>query len=171
MGVRSGLFFFFQAEDGIRDIGVTGVQTCALPICTTEAANHTTLLLPRSAGGEVIISEQEHQGTLLPWLAAARRARLTVQFVPIAAEPSAFLEGLQRLLTPRTAVVVLSQVTTETGVRLPVEQVRAVLGPDVVLVVDVAQSLGHIPVAVERLGADVVVGNCYKWLHGPKSTA
>src|SRR5438445_2777110 len=36
-GVRflySGVFFFFffQAEDGIRDIGVTGVQTCALPI-------------------------------------------------------------------------------------------------------------------------------------------
>src|SRR5438445_2640826 len=27
-------FFFFQAEDGIRDIGVTGVQTCALPICS-----------------------------------------------------------------------------------------------------------------------------------------
>src|SRR5438445_1218016 len=31
-------FFFFQAEDGIRDIGVTGVQTCALPI-SIEAAN------------------------------------------------------------------------------------------------------------------------------------
>src|SRR5258707_2681508 len=29
--------FFFQAEDGIRDIGVTGVQTCALPICTNWA--------------------------------------------------------------------------------------------------------------------------------------
>ena len=28
------IFFFFQAEDGIRDIGVTGVQTCALPIWT-----------------------------------------------------------------------------------------------------------------------------------------
>src|SRR5947209_20417848 len=27
-----GVFFFFQAEDGIRDIGVTGVQTCAIPI-------------------------------------------------------------------------------------------------------------------------------------------
>src|SRR5947209_18108109 len=27
------MVFFFQAEDGIRDIGVTGVQTCALPIC------------------------------------------------------------------------------------------------------------------------------------------
>src|SRR3712207_7997113 len=30
------LFFFFQAEDGIRDIGVTGVQTCALPISRDE---------------------------------------------------------------------------------------------------------------------------------------
>src|SRR5258707_8594316 len=30
-------FFFFQAEDGIRDIGVTGVQTCALPISTFSA--------------------------------------------------------------------------------------------------------------------------------------
>jgi len=29
---RVGLFFFFQAEDGIRDYKVTGVQTCALPI-------------------------------------------------------------------------------------------------------------------------------------------
>src|SRR3712207_7142444 len=30
-------FFFFQAEDGIRDIGVTGVQTCALPIFEPRA--------------------------------------------------------------------------------------------------------------------------------------
>src|SRR2546422_5611930 len=29
-------FFFFQAEDGIRDVAVTGVQTCALPICDRE---------------------------------------------------------------------------------------------------------------------------------------
>src|SRR5437762_5412294 len=29
-------FFFFQAEDGIRDTSVTGVQTCALPICSRE---------------------------------------------------------------------------------------------------------------------------------------
>src|SRR5256884_6422235 len=34
MGQNSGqaLYFFFQAEDGIRDVAVTGVQTCALPI-------------------------------------------------------------------------------------------------------------------------------------------
>src|SRR3712207_6982981 len=33
------LFFFFQAEDGIRDIGVTGVQTCALPISLKHLAS------------------------------------------------------------------------------------------------------------------------------------
>src|SRR6478752_8599705 len=31
-------FFFFQAEDGIRDVAVTGVQTCALPIWAAAAA-------------------------------------------------------------------------------------------------------------------------------------
>src|SRR5688572_32481983 len=33
-------FFFFQAEDGIRDLTVTGVQTCALPICAEPAERH-----------------------------------------------------------------------------------------------------------------------------------
>src|SRR2546429_2172559 len=32
LGAGHRLFFFFQAEDGIRDVAVTGVQTCALPI-------------------------------------------------------------------------------------------------------------------------------------------
>src|SRR5260370_28764271 len=34
-GVDWSVFFFFQAEDGIRDSSVTGVQTCALPILGT----------------------------------------------------------------------------------------------------------------------------------------
>src|SRR5687768_15853870 len=41
------LFFFFQAEDGIRDVAVTGVQTCALPISSgyiTKSANYMELL-------------------------------------------------------------------------------------------------------------------------------
>src|SRR3712207_7312840 len=37
------IFFFFQAEDGIRDIGVTGVQTCALPISSADGFPLTTL--------------------------------------------------------------------------------------------------------------------------------
>src|SRR5260370_31918858 len=33
------MFFFFQAEDGIRDSSVTGVQTCALPISLSQLTN------------------------------------------------------------------------------------------------------------------------------------
>src|SRR3712207_8507574 len=40
------IFFFFQAEDGIRDIGVTGVQTCALPISGGGVHSRTAKSLP-----------------------------------------------------------------------------------------------------------------------------
>src|SRR3712207_4915612 len=54
------LFFFFQAEDGIRDIGVTGVQTCALPIFA--AAGALAVRLRRA-------SDEERQQ--LRWIAVA----------------------------------------------------------------------------------------------------
>src|SRR2546429_2748225 len=50
-------FFFFQAEDGIRDVAVTGVQTCALPILTAPPLNgtlkstRTSARLPSKAAG------------------------------------------------------------------------------------------------------------------------
>src|SRR3712207_7218745 len=44
-------FFFFQAEDGIRDIGVTGVQTCALPISCRFNGRTAQPLGPTTAPG------------------------------------------------------------------------------------------------------------------------
>src|SRR2546430_11090788 len=44
-------FFFFQAEDGIRDLTVTGVQTCALPILTHRAVALGLIALACSAAG------------------------------------------------------------------------------------------------------------------------
>ena len=54
--MRSGsvlVFFFFQAEDGIRDDLVTGVQTCALPICLPlrETFHHQ----PKNSNNNVIV--------------------------------------------------------------------------------------------------------------------
>src|SRR3712207_3442407 len=43
-------YFFFQAEDGIRDIGVTGVQTCALPISRPPAATPSRSTSRRRTG-------------------------------------------------------------------------------------------------------------------------
>src|SRR2546422_3629709 len=51
---RAVSFFFFQAEDGIRDVAVTGVQTCALPISATiwtNVGSHT-----RKALGDILIA-------------------------------------------------------------------------------------------------------------------
>src|SRR3712207_7349536 len=52
--VESRSWYIFQAEDGIRDIGVTGVQTCALPISKplSEAQDHR--LRGRGRRGEVL---------------------------------------------------------------------------------------------------------------------
>src|SRR2546430_4589376 len=47
--------FFFQAEDGIRDLTVTGVQTCALPISFGNLRNTSTMLLTISASAFVVI--------------------------------------------------------------------------------------------------------------------
>src|SRR3712207_8149136 len=60
------VFFFFQAEDGIRDIGVTGVQTCALPIFLQEIRESLApeqLLLSVVAGTrvETIAAELGHR--------------------------------------------------------------------------------------------------------------
>src|SRR5256884_2522216 len=57
--------FFFQAEDGIRDVAVTGVQTCALPICLPPAPVLETHLayLRREAliGGYEAQEEAQHR--------------------------------------------------------------------------------------------------------------
>src|SRR3712207_8298323 len=49
-------YFFFQAEDGIRDIGVTGVQTCALPILevSPESVSLTVTGLPSTPPASLI---------------------------------------------------------------------------------------------------------------------
>src|SRR3712207_7709540 len=54
MGLNLFCFFFFQAEDGIRNIGVTGVQTCALPISILNWATEEqkARIAPPLASGE-----------------------------------------------------------------------------------------------------------------------
>src|SRR5215467_3238616 len=52
--VESDVFFFFQAEDGIRDYKVTGVQTCALPI--TPATQTVTGSVSGTVSGKLFIT-------------------------------------------------------------------------------------------------------------------
>src|SRR3712207_7165812 len=58
-------FFFFQAEDGIRDIGVTGVQTCALPISLLVDIHQTDGAAMQSLG-EAEIPDQPQRKDRAP---------------------------------------------------------------------------------------------------------
>src|SRR5687768_18239544 len=60
-------FFFFQAEDGIRDVAVTGVQTCALPICSRPGTR-------RPARSDAVSNASSSAGRPTP---PARRRRST----------------------------------------------------------------------------------------------
>src|SRR5207248_4672852 len=77
------LFFFFQAEDGIRDRTVTGVQTCALPISRTITANATgspssvrrTSIMTICLVPELALqrrSERGFRGVILAFVSASR---------------------------------------------------------------------------------------------------
>src|SRR2546427_1048687 len=55
-------FFFFQAEDGIRDLTVTGVQTCALPISRDQCEDGR--VSPRPGDGKVEYSRHRWAGAL-----------------------------------------------------------------------------------------------------------
>src|SRR5262249_59099236 len=74
--IHQTLIFFFQAEDGIRDWSVTGVQTCALPISRAiegEAAEAARLAAARS-GRTVAVSNEVGMG-VVPATAAGRAYR------------------------------------------------------------------------------------------------
>src|SRR2546422_4680133 len=56
-------FFFFQAEDGIRDVAVTGVQTCALPISLVAAGDGERLgLYGFGAAAHLVAQVARHEG-------------------------------------------------------------------------------------------------------------
>src|SRR3712207_8518751 len=63
------VLFFFQAEDGIRDIGVTGVQTCALPI--SDMPNRAAP--DREPPNSVLIDQRAVRVPLQPALLAGQR--------------------------------------------------------------------------------------------------
>src|SRR5205085_1960173 len=65
--------FFFQAEDGIRDLTVTGVQTCALPICRTLSGglDATAMAKPKAFFGSARSVAPEHGGGSLTIIATA----------------------------------------------------------------------------------------------------
>src|SRR5204863_8118326 len=112
------------------------------------------------SGDEVVTTDSEHPGLLLPLHVSGARVRVA----EVAGHPTA--EALERIVSsvgPRTRLLALSHVLWTTGQVMPVHELKRETG--LPLLVDGAQSVGAIPVDVGELDYYTVSGQ--KWLCGP----
>ncbi len=133
---------------------------------TTESIN----LVAQSWGGanlgpgdEILISVMEHHSNIVPWQLIAQRTGAVVRAVPLTPEGDLDLEAMDRLLSERTKLVSITQVSNALGTVNPVETVIAkakAVGARVLI--DGAQSAPHMPVDVKGLGCDFFACSAHK---------
>jgi L-cysteine/cystine lyase len=131
----------------------------ALTNSTTYGVNTVLGGLSFAAGDEIITSDQEHPGVLVP----LRRAQL-IHGVKVRVVPFAELPGE---VTERTRLVACSHVSWVGG---EIMDVAALSATGVPILLDAAQALGAIPVDVHDLGVDFYAGSGQKWMCGPEGS-
>lgn len=124
------------------------------------------------AGDEIIVTDQEHPAMLIPLMNAVRRHDLKVHRVPVSHDPDAMLTYFAARLNPRTRLVAVSHVTTDSGTIVPVaEMTRLAKAQGSYVFVDGAHSAGQFPLDMHALGCDAYGLVGYKWLLGPYPSA
>ena len=160
-GARERVRRFLNAPDVNEVIFVRG---------TTEAIN----LVAKSWGGqhvgegdEIIVSNLEHHANIVPWqqLAAAKGAKLRV--IPVDDLGQILLDEYRKLLNDRTKIVAVTQVSNALGTVTPIKEiVELAHRAGAKALVDGAQSVSHMRVDVQDLGADFFVFSGHK-VFGP----
>jgi selenocysteine lyase/cysteine desulfurase len=119
-----------------------------------------------------VISDEEHQSGILPWLILSQRMGIKVRIAAVNSDPEVTLQNFAEQITSRTRLLFTSHVSGISGIRLPVCQIcRLAHDNDVLAVVDGAHALGQFPVDVAQIGYDAYVGCGHKWLLGPQGTS
>jgi cysteine desulfurase/selenocysteine lyase len=140
---------------------------------TTEAINLVALTWGRSNVGEgdvVILSVMEHHSNLVPWQLLAQAVGAQLEFVGLDPEGRLVLADLDRLLDrhgPRVKLVAISGMSNVLGTINPVAEVgERTHRAGALFLVDGAQSVPHLPVDVQAIGADFLAFSGHKML-GP----
>lgn len=128
-------------------------------------------------GDEIILPFADHEANLSPWLEAveslARQGtRVTVREMPYQASSGDYdTDRLAGLVTPRTRFVAVTHVHHVYGGDMNVHRIRRAVGPDAVICMDAAQSVGHLPVSMKALDVDFAVFSGHKALALPGTGA
>jgi L-cysteine/cystine lyase len=158
-------------SEAAKLLGAT-VDEIYLSRSTSDAINTIAYGLDWHQGDEVVISDEEHQSGILPWLILSQRMGINVRIAAVDCEPEVTLQNFAEQITPRTRLLFTSHVSGISGIRLPVCQICSLAHDNGVLaVIDGAHALGQFPVDVGQIGCDAYVGCGHKWLLGPQGTS
>lgn len=138
----------------------------------TQGVNTVAHSLGLRAGDEVLCTDHEYGACNNAWNHVCQRASAHYRqvAVPLPFEAEDFTRRIWAGLTPRTRVLFLSHITSNTGLIFPIAELcQRTREAGILTVIDGAHVPGHMPLNLDALGADFYTGNCHKWLCAPKS--
>ncbi|MER5194134.1 family 2A encapsulin nanocompartment cargo protein cysteine desulfurase [Streptomyces sp. NPDC002755] len=153
-----------------RFVGAGSAEEIVFVRGTTEAINLVAKAWgPRHirAGDEIVISYLEHHANIVPWQMLAQQTGAVIKVIPVDDHGQLLLDEYTSLLSDRTKLVAVTQMSNALGTVVPVEKVIE-LGhrAGARVLVDAAQSVPHLPIDVRALDADFLVFSGHK-LFGP----
>ena len=135
---------------------------------TTESLNlvaYSYGLSNVKKGDEIVVSIMEHHSDLLPWQMVAETCGAELKFIECSKDGSIDLEKVKELITSRTKIVAMTQVSNVLGREYPVKEIAKLAHEKgAVMVVDGAQSTPHMRVDVTDLDADFFAFSGHKLL-------
>ncbi len=168
-----GFLSFMESQSGLRqafaDLAGAEAEEIALTHHTTDGMNIIVHGLSWQPGDEIITTNCEHPGGLLPLYLLRQRYGVTVKVVDLLSEGLSVLDRLAAAITPRTRLLALSHVLWNTGECLPLADIAALAHQhNALLLVDGAQAAGVVPLDVSQMGVDFYAMPGQKWLCGPE---
>ena len=155
------------------EMGTTPENIAAVTNATT-GLNIVAQSLDLKPGDEILTTNHEYSALEKTWAFVARRtgAKIVVVTVPLPLTSAmAFHEAVAAGMTMRTKVLFLSHITSPTALLFPIETlITESRRRGIISVIDGAHTPGHIPLALDALGADFYAGNCHKWMMAPKGS-